>query len=171
MKGFTAKTLTDIFNQRAPGRWLDFSTTQIYFEAVGGANVSVRPLAPEQAAEYLISIRDGHNPLFYPGRLSQKISEPICLSFEGTLTRQIGQYRKEYRFLKAVTFRFFTMSGGSQLIFHEEFGHYGGNEARAHSGGPSLNEMIRILQRAGNDWRKVNFMPDGARPFLRILKK
>lgn len=174
MQGYTAYVLTELFKNKAPNRRLDFRTVKISVETQGGSTVAVTPRSPMEAAAYLGFFKNTTHQLFTPAQVTKDLKEPVIFSVEGDLTRIIaGQYRKEYRFLNALTLRFFEASEGArgQVLFQEEFGDFGPKNGFYHPQGPVLNEFIRALYHAGEDWRGVNLLAKSPRRFMQIVQK
>lgn len=174
MQGYTAYVLTELFKGRAPNRRLDFRTVKISVETGGASTVGILPRSPSEAAEYLAFLKNTTHPLFAPAQVTKDLKEPIVFSIEGDLTRIIaGQYRKEYRFLNALTLRFFEASEGArgQILFQEEFGDFGPKSGVYHPQGPALNEFIHVLAKAEGDWRGVNLLARAPRKFMQLVQK
>lgn len=68
-------------------------------------------------------------------------------------------------------FRFFDSDRPSEMCLHFDFQRTDWENPLHRRAGPSLNEMIRILNASGDSWAKINFLPprDRVRRDLKLV--
>lgn len=155
MNPANANALTNLFNRASQSAFLRTNTVRIVFMGEDGADITIRPETPEQAARYLSMIGDAQQPLFrratlFPGQ--HDIPSPILFTMEGRYNDY--RVRKEYTVLHGFNLRFMERDQPGQLIYDEMFARFANVQ---HGEGPSLNRFIAILRQAGTDWSAVDF--------------
>lgn len=69
----------------------------------------------------------------------------------------------EYDELALRRLSFFDQENPSILCFDDNFNSYEDNIPHSRHNGPSRKEFIAALEKAGDDWRKLSFVPPARR--------
>lgn len=167
-----ARYLTDIFNGKAPGYTTDLGKTAVSVVTPKNSGITVKAYWPMDIARYLMFFRDTPDPLFRRGALQMsegQLPDPIQLKVTGRY--RDSEASMDWYDETLARFRFFDSDKPSEMCLHFDFQRTDWENPLHRRQGPSLNDMIRILNASGDSWAKINFLPprDQVRRDLKLV--
>lgn len=143
----TGRELNSLFQkQAAPKMPHILKTAYISFENENQSCIKIECKKPFEAARWLAEILSGSSPLYERMALNNDLKEPVIFAMD-------AQYYEKpdgrQRIKAGIILRFKDKTSNPELHLH---GHLS-------SGGPTAQELINTLKRAGNDWDMVDFVP------------
>ncbi len=147
--------LTKLFRKEVEHRELDYRSVSLSIETGQGTEITISSLKPRDAARYLRNFLTTHHDLFQRMHLDNGIPSPIVLKIDGWYRHETLE--KEYRLEPALMIRFMQEDQPSQVIINYDTYWSPSDDRQAHMEGPAIKDFIRILEKADDDWNKVNF--------------
>lgn len=150
-----AEALTDLFQQRAENRELDYRTARLSVDTLGRAEISITNITPIETARHLRHLLTTQNGLHQRFRLDNGIPAPIMLQINGRYRHETLD--KEYGLEPALVMRFMEEADPSNVLINYDTIWSPDKDSRVQLEGPSLKAFIHILERAGSDWSNIYF--------------
>ncbi len=171
MEYVEARWLTDLFNHKADHCSLHMGKVSISMETAAGSTWTVNARTPFEIATHLKFFRDTELPLLKRGTFDTKtvkgLPHPITLEALGRfIDPETKMTWNEEQFAR---FRFMRNDEPSEMCLHGDFSREDRINPIYKRPGPSLDQVISLMYRAGNNWSKINFIPPELKP-LKLVK-
>lgn len=166
-----ARWLTDLFNHRTQDCQLGIGAVTISMESAAGSLWQVNARTPFEIAAHLKFFRDTDLPLLKRGTFEMKtrkdLPNPITLEAKGRYIDPLSKLTwNEEQFAR---FRFIDNDQASEMCLHGDFSREDRINPINKRPGPSLNQVITLMFRAGQNWNNINFIPPELKP-LKLVK-
>ena len=161
------RRLTALFGDRSGHKIIRSDMIHLSYMAESGAEVRLTIPTPDLMAAYI-----KRSIAISPNTLTRRLSvpdytAPLVVLAHGESFDPATKDQSRKRLLRL---RVFEPSRPREICFVEDFPSDDSELAASYyDNGPTLPEFIGILQKAGQDWRAVNFMPPANRPILRLV--
>ena len=175
MKDNDTIKLSELFQQKVENYKLDYSSVALMLITQDKIDAIYKKLTPIKTAEYLKFFLETQNDLFKRLELKNGIIAPLTLFIN-------GEYRHEeldriYALEPAFAIQFMNDNDRSRITINYDTIYSPTEERRKEFSGPEIRDFISALEKAGQDWKNLEFEQTGftpptatRKPHLRIVK-
>jgi hypothetical protein len=149
--------LTSLFQDRQASKTIRSDMVSLHYAAANSAEIQIKLTSPDQAAAYIrMALSPRSSQMFALFNQPHYRCPLVLLGYGEIYDSQTRHISNDNRLLRI---RFFDDTSPSEICFDDDFADHKSERADTWSDGPPLTEFMKILQKAGAHWNKMDFNP------------